>query len=47
MTMKLNQRLNDYCQNLGDRSLLAKLSAGDVVAPELKYYLGCLVALYN
>ena len=47
MTMKLNQRLNECGQTLGDRRLLAKLSAGDVVAQELKYHPGCLVALYN
>ena len=47
MTMKLNQRLNECGQTLGDRRLLAKLSAGDVVAHELKYHPGCLVALYN
>lgn len=47
MTMKLNQRLNGCGQTLGDHRLLAKLSTGDVVAQELKYHSGCIVALYN
>lgn len=47
MTMKLNQRLSGCGQTLGDHRLLAKLSTGDVVAQELKYHSGCIVALYN
>ena len=47
MTMKLNTRLNECAQNLNDGRLLAILSAGDVVAQELKYHAGCLAALYN
>lgn len=47
MTMKLNQRLNECAQTLGDSRLLSKLSGGDVVAQELKYHPVCLVALYN
>lgn len=47
MTMKLNQRLNGCGQTFGDHRLLAKLSTGDVVAQELKYHSGCIVALYN
>jgi hypothetical protein len=34
-------------QNLQDQNLLAKLSAGDVVAQELKYHRACLTSLYN
>jgi hypothetical protein len=37
MTMQLNTRLHQCAQNLQDQKLLAKLSAGDVVAQELKY----------
>ena len=29
------------------KPLLAKLSAGDVIAQEAKYYVRCLVPLYN
>ena len=32
---------------LGDTELLAKLSAGDMVAIEAKYHRNCLRALYN
>jgi hypothetical protein len=47
MTMQLNDRLNQYAQNLQDEKLLAKLSVGDAVAQELKYHAGCLTALYS
>ena len=47
MTMQLNKRLNECAQNLNDGRLLAILSAGDVVAQELKYHATCLAALYN
>ena len=32
---------------LGDQSLLAKLSAGDLISQEAVYHSKCLVALYN
>ena len=32
---------------LQDRQLLAKLSAGDLIAQDAQYHLQCLVALYN
>lgn len=32
---------------LQDKSLLAKLSAGDLIAQEAWYYLPCLLSLYN
>ncbi len=32
---------------LQDQSLLAKLSAGDLIALEAKYHAQCLVSLYN
>lgn len=47
MTMKLNDRVNECARNLSDEKLLAKLSAGDVVAQEFKYHAACLVGLYN
>lgn len=47
MTLKLNKRLKECAKNLSDGRLLAILSAGDVVALELKYHASCLVALYN
>ena len=45
MTMQLNTRLHLCAQNLQDQKLLAKLSAGDVVAQELKYDGACLTFL--
>ena len=47
MTMKLNKKINDCAKTLNDGKLLAKLSAGDVIAQELKYHPACLVDLYN
>ena len=47
MTMKLNKRVNECAKTLNDGRLLAKLSAGDVVAQELKYHVACLADLYN
>ena len=47
MTMQLNTRLHQCAQNLQDQKLLAKLSAGDVVAQELKYHGACLTSLHN
>ena len=47
MTMQLNTRLHLCAQNLQDQKLLAKLSAGDVVAQELKYHGACQTLLHN
>ena len=47
MTMQLNERLNQCARTLNNGKLLAKLSAGDVVAQELKYHPRCLTDLYN
>ena len=44
-TMQLNTRLHQCAQNLQYQKLLAKLSAGDVVAHELKYDGACLTFL--
>lgn len=47
MTERLNEHLNQCARTLNDGKLLAKLSGGDVVALEVKYYLRCLQKLYN
>ena len=47
MTMQVNKRINECAKTISDKKLLAKLSAGDVIAQELKYHPACLVALYN
>ena len=47
MTMQLNERMNRCAEILNDGRLLAKLSAGDAVAQEIKYHPACLAALYN
>ena len=46
-TFRLNQKVTKCSTNLQDQQLLAKLSAGDLVAQDAKYHLGCLVSLYN
>ncbi|KAK6167165.1 hypothetical protein SNE40_021260 [Patella caerulea] len=46
-TMQVNKRIHECAKTLCDRKLLAKLSAGDVIAQEVKYHPGCLVPLYN
>ena len=45
MTMKLNKKVNECTKRISDGKLLAKLSAGDVAAQELKYHPTCLVGL--
>ena len=47
MTMTLNKKINECATTLNDGTLLAKLSAGDVVAQDMKYHKTCLAALYN
>ena len=47
MTIQVNKRINECAKTISDKKLLAKLSAGDVIAQELKYHPACLVALYN
>ena len=46
-TFGLNQKVRKCATDLQDQQLLAKLSAGDLVAQDAKYPLGCLVSLYN
>ena len=47
MTMKLNERLKSCAETLQDKWLLAKLSAGDVIAQDMKYHPAYLTSLYN
>ena len=47
MTVKLNKKVNECAKTISNGKLLAKLSAGDVVALELKDHPTCLVALYT
>ena len=41
------ERLNDCTELLEDKKLIAKLSAGDLVAQEGKYHLNCLTTVYK
>lgn len=43
----LDEHVQNCALELGDKSLLAKLSAGDMIAIEAKYHSKCLAALYN
>lgn len=47
MTMKVNMRINECARTLNDGKLLAKLSAREFIAQELKYHPAYLVAVYN
>ena len=46
-TFHLDDRVRKCSHILQDERLLAKLSAGDMIAQEAKYHLGCLTTLYN
>lgn len=46
-TLKLDCRVRTCAMILEDTDLLARLSAGDVVALDVKYHAKCLVGLYN
>ena len=46
-TKKINERIEECATKRQNTALLAKLSAGDLVALEAKYHARCLVALYN
>ena len=46
-TRKKDSRVRECAKTLQDTALLAKLSAGDLVALEARYHAKCLVALYN
>ena len=46
-TRKIDPKVRECAKALQDIALLAKLSAGDLVALEAKYHAKCLVALYT
>ena len=46
-TFGLDARVRKYAAVLHDQNLLAKLSTGDLVAIEAKYYNACLTSLSN
>ena len=46
-TLELDIRVRQCAQKLQDKPLLAKLSAGDLIAQEAKYHAQCLASLYN
>ena len=46
-TLELDQRVCQAAEFLDNTTLLAQLSAGDMVAIEAKYHNRCLVSLYN
>ena len=45
--MGLDQKVKECAQVLGDKHLLAKLSAGDMIAMEAVYHRACLTRLYR
>ena len=47
MTKNIYERLNTCATILQDTKPLAKLSAGDLVAQEIKYHLICLTSVHN
>ena len=46
-TFGFDSKVRQCVLKLQDRQLLAKLSAGDLIAQDAQYHLQCLVALYN
>ncbi|CAG2195184.1 unnamed protein product [Mytilus edulis] len=46
-TYGIDNRVRECAQKLQDTALLAKLSAGDLVAQEAKYHVKCLIYLYR
>ena len=46
-TLELDARVRHCALQLQDKPLLAKLSAGDMVAQDAEYHVKCLVSLYN
>ncbi|VDI22412.1 Hypothetical predicted protein [Mytilus galloprovincialis] len=46
-TYGIDNRVRECAQKLQDTALLAKLSAGDLVAQEAKYHAKCLIYLYR
>ena len=46
-TFGMDVRVRQCTIKLQDKELLAKLSAGDLIAQDAQYHLSCLVSLYN
>ena len=46
-TFDLNKKVRKCALDIQDQKLLAKLSAGDLIAQEAKYHLKCLMELYH
>lgn len=46
-TLEVDKKIRDCAVLLNDSKLIAKLSAGDLIAIEAKYHARCLVGLYN
>ncbi len=46
-TLGLDKKVNDCAQVLGDKRLLSKLSAGDLIAINAVYHRACLTRLYR
>ena len=46
-TYKLDSHIQEAALKTGDTKLLAKLSAGDIIAIDMLYHKRCLVDLYN
>ena len=41
--MEVNERLNKCARDLGDTTLLTRLSTSEVAAQEFKYHVSCLI----
>ena len=46
-TFDLDKHVRKSALKLQDKPLLAKLSAGDLIAQDAQYHVRCLVSLYN
>lgn len=46
-TLEVDQKVRECAFLLNDSKLIAKLSAGDLIAIEARYHAKCLVGLYN
>ncbi|XP_062605131.1 uncharacterized protein LOC134266937 [Saccostrea cucullata] len=46
-TFDLDKHVRTAALKLGDKAILAKLSAGDLIAQDAQYHVKCLVSLYN
>ena len=46
-TFQVQRKIEAIAQGIRDTKVLAKLSAGDMIAIEAKYHCQCLAAYYN